>query len=139
MPDCVIAIDPGDRHIGFASWRPRSGVQAKEVDASDFLKLLDGTMRNSKVDVVVVESFIIYPKNANALSWQRLRTSEMIGAIRWISESNGATIVEQAAAIKTPTRAQCTARRLEWKHRSGHASDAKLHLYHYLLKNGLIT
>jgi hypothetical protein len=127
-----MAIDPGDVHVGVA--RAANGrVWAEEINATDFLPWFSDRVHELKV--VVIEEFRLYPGSAPALSWSPMRTVEMIGAIRWIAACAGVPIALQSAAVKVPTRAQCKARGIVWKHKSGHASDALLHLYYFMLRN----
>jgi hypothetical protein len=128
----ILAVDPGDSHVGVAQYDDGE-VTAEEVAAADWLPRFAGLV--VELDQVVVEEFRLYPGSAPALSWSPMRTVEMIGVIRWLCSCAGVPITLQSAAAKQPTRAQCKARGIEWKHKSGHASDALLHLYYYMLRN----
>ena len=131
----VIAIDPGDKHVGVVH-NLNGHVTAFEYDADVWLISFEALLR-CEVDVVVVEAFRLYPDKAQSLSRSRMKTSEMIGAIKWIASKAGCRVVEQGAAIKTPTRAQCKARGIDIVDSSTHAQDALLHFYYYLLRNKL--
>lgn len=135
-PKVILAVDPGDAHVGVAIWRPGNHTAALEHDADTWLPLFAAIAPH--IDLVVVEEFRLYPGKAPALSWSPMKTAEMIGAMRWIAACNDLTLVLQGADIKIPTRRQCIARGIQWKsRRSGHASDATLHLWYYLLRNDL--
>ena len=86
------------------------------------------------IDVLICESFVLYPGAAGAQSWQAMETSELIGATKWLAQKHDTEIVMQGASIKIPTRAICYARGITWKSDTIHANDAMLHLQHYLLK-----
>jgi hypothetical protein len=130
----ILAVDPGDSHVGTAVSDP-GGITAVEFSAKDWLQVFMETV--SEYDLVVIEEFKLYPGSAPALSWSQLDTVKMIGAMEWIARCSGVPIVLQSAAVKIPTRAQANARGIEWKNKSGHASDALLHLYYYMLRHGM--
>lgn len=132
MKKNVLAVDPGAAHVGVASYRDRQ-IKACEIDADKWLQEFDKSV--GCFDIVVIEAFVLYPHKAMTQSWSPMETSEMIGAMKWIASEAGVEVVEQGADIKIPTRRQCVARRLHYKHSSGHASDALLHLYYYLLRH----
>jgi hypothetical protein len=131
------AVDPGDKHVGFAAWSEELGMVSHEFDTDEFLEWLDQVMVGG-VDVLVIESFRLYATKAKAQINSPMATAELIGAMKWIASVYKTQVVMQPAAIKGPTRAQCRARGLYWKVASGHASDARLHLWHYLLRNGKV-
>jgi hypothetical protein len=134
----VLAVDPGDAHVGIAAWSRRGGIKSIEKDADVALAVLD-VLLDQDWTCLVIEKFVLYPTQARAQSYSPMLTAEMIGALKWIASRKGTPVVTQGADIKEPTRRQCRARGLEWRDlRSGHASDARLHLLHYLLRNEII-
>jgi hypothetical protein len=143
-PRSVIAVDPGDEHVGIAGWMwmGQPPVQAAEVQARDAPVLIDDVLRsaerNGVVTVLVIEEFVLYPWAASAQSWSPMHTAEMIGQLKWIAESHGSSWVLQGANIKKPMAAQLRGRGVERVGKGTHASDAELHLYHYLFREGLI-
>lgn len=142
----LMAIDPGDRYVGMALFTHHDdGWQCTWAqtwdDRAEFLRYLADTVQNSDVDrlVVVFERFILEPARASALAGTELETSQLIGAIRWIVETEGPALVGQTNKIKAPTRAllrhlgvTSVAKRL--KTHGDHAFDAELHGWHYVLK-----
>jgi len=133
---CVIAVDPGGAHVGVATWHGGEEIDATEIDAEMWLPLFRRMIKSA--DVVIIEKFVLYPGKASAQSWSPMTTSEMIGAMRWIAAEATVEVVMQGADIKNPTRRQCKARHIQWKdNKSGHASDALLHLQYYLTRNEL--
>jgi hypothetical protein len=132
----VLAVDPGDNHVGAALWRASDqSIRAKEYDADTWLPTFARIVM--KVDVVVVEEFRLYPNKAAAQSWSPMATAEMIGAMKWIASQAGVRLQLQGADIKLPTRRQCKVRGLVYKNKSIHAADALLHLHYYLLRHDL--
>jgi hypothetical protein len=135
-PTSVIAVDPGGSHVGCATWREGEEIKATEIDAEKWLPIFELMVKHT--DVVICEKFVLYPAKAKSQSWSPMSTSEMIGGMKWIAAKAKVSVVEQGADIKGPTRRQCKARHLKWKdNKSGHASDAILHLQYYLIRNDL--
>ena len=136
-PNAIFAVDPGGAHVGVATWKTGEELKATEIDAEKWLPLFERMVKSA--DVVIIEKFVLYPSKAAVQAWSPMATSEMIGAMKWIAEKAGVPVVEQGADIKNPTRRQCKARNLKWKdNKSGHASDALLHLQHYMIRNELL-
>ena len=130
----ILAVDPGDIHVGVAMWRDEEAI-AYEVDAEFWLTQFNKILEF--LELVIIESFVLYPGRASAQSWSPMQTSEMIGAMKWIAQQAGVPIVMQGANIKIPTRRQCAARGINVAHRSNHAADALVHLWYYLLRNDM--
>lgn len=142
MPQTVIAIDPGDEHVGLAGWRAWeeeiSAVEAPASEAPDEIALLlTSAARNGVRIHLVIEEFVLYPWAAVQQSWSPMLTAEMIGMLKWEARRTGATWSTQGANIKKPMAAQLRGRGIRRVGVGTHASDAELHLYHYLLKEGL--
>src|ERR1017187_9871856 len=123
----ILAVDPGDSHVGCALYADGE-VTAAEVNEADWLPRFAELVET--LDLVVIEEFRLYPGSAPALSWSPMKTVKMIGAMEWIATCAGVPITLQSAAVKIPTRAQCKARGIVWKHKSIHARDALLHLHY---------
>ena len=131
----LVAVDPGDKHVGIAIW-DRSlgpGMRSWEQDAETALGVLEKEFVVG-VQQLVVEKFRLYPDKAGAQSWSPMLTAEMIGALKWMANLYKIPVCEQGASIKKVSRAQCKARGLEWKDPSGHATDARLHAWYWLMK-----
>lgn len=145
----VIAVDPGDAHVGWAAWCHSYGSggdgmsvsRVGELHASDAVPFVDHTLERVQGRparaVLVVEEFILYPDKERTQAWSPLRTSRMIGALEWVARTRGAEFVEQGANVKKATAAQLQARGIDRKGVGPHARDAELHLVHYLVKEGL--
>lgn len=142
----LIAIDPGDVHVGWAEFRHDQGkwscVNAHEdytpAQAADRLAVLIG---RGDVRYVVLERFQLYADKAMAQVGSEMATAEMIGVVkalvRWNNEdasvrspwANGEVeLLVQGAAIKKATRAQMKARQIPRLTNVGtHAGDAEEH------------
>lgn len=137
----VIGIDPGDVHVGYARWdgvRVVAGELAAGRAVSAVHKELDALRHPPLQTVLVVERFSLYTDRAMAQSGSQMETAQMIGALRYVAWLTDTAVVLQGADIKKPTRKQLKARGIKQQASgSTHASDAELHLMHYLLKEGL--
>lgn len=130
----VVAIDPGDRHVGFASWFKLERL-VYEVNAEEAVSRLEQILRRG--DMLILEEFRLYPHHAAAQSWSPMETSQMIGAMKLVAKQKGANVREQGASIKKATRRQLKARGIKQVGEGTHARDAELHLLHFLLREGL--
>lgn len=157
----VIAIDPGDEHVGVALWEHGGpGVEAHTATNANFAanvhadlcqgaRNVAGGPRN--LIVVVIEEFRLYADQASAQSWKEMSTSELIGAIKMVAWQVGNTyfmndpsrgdliICQQGANIKKPTRRQMKARGIPVTGGTLHARDAEEHLWYYLLRNRIVV
>lgn len=146
----VYAIDPGDEHVGWASWNGTNGFRhaqtyevADEGGAFPILQAirvqLESTFHPPVQRTLVVERFSLYADKALSQSGSTMKTAQMIGALKYIARLTDTDVVEQGADIKKPTRKQLKARGIELVATGpgDHAKDAETHLLHYLLKEGL--
>ena len=134
----VIAVDPGDKHVGVAVWSDNGDREAYTVsspEAVDHVRHLLEVGDEGEV-VLVIEEFRLYPGKDKPQAYSQMETSEMIGALKYVARRVGVEVVEQGAYIKTPTRKQLQARGIVHTGDTVHAKDAELHLIHYCLKEG---
>jgi hypothetical protein len=134
----LIAIDPGEEHNGVAIFvagacRFTASVDRRTLFASIGMWTGNFCRDTGKFDVMVVEEFKLYPSKAASLSWSTLGTVEIIGALREGALRNELLFVTQPASIKKATRALVQRRGLVLLGSDGHARDAELHGYYYLL------
>lgn len=149
----MIAVDPGDAHVGVAVFSKRECVWAGEMTPAGFLAWLRLRLDDGTAAQVVVEEFRLYSWMAEKQSWSDFPTAQLIGAIKaavaWfggqVNEVTGERIrdkevgvVMQPASIKKITRAQLEARGIKSQAKArkagGHAADAELHGWHWLLR-----
>lgn len=145
MVEDVIAVDPGDVHVGVAVWDGKTkAVRATELANGSAVRQIAEMVRARQTlghrVHVVIEAFVLYPDKAKAQSWSPMQTAQMIGALTWLCENQlfcGVSI--QPATIKVPVRSQMRARGIGISSgKSGHADDAVLHLWRYLLDRGMV-
>lgn len=136
----VIAVDPGDVHVGLAMTSTAGGVTAWEESNEDAVPNMDGRVaalrRGGHRVVLVLEGFSLYDDKAKDQVGSRMLTSQMIGGMKEVARRHGASAVEQGASIKKPLRAQLRARGIKLVGHGPHAVDAELHLYYRLLRSG---
>jgi hypothetical protein len=162
----MIAIDPGESHVGMAefqrmppdAWRKEHEwlcTWAGEMLPGPALEWVTGHL--PLLQVVVYESWQIYPDKAASLIGSQCETAQFIGALKWIVFGfNGHAarfpdhgppglvgLVEQPASIQIPTRGllkqagrKSTAKRIK---AGEHAMSAELHGWCFLHRSGLIT
>lgn len=144
----IIAVDPGDEHVGLAWYDSADDhIATAEVPSAEAVrvieKILIGYHEDDRFPVLVIEKFVLYPHSAGSQSWSPMKTSEMIGALKYIAIRRRVLVREQGADIKKPMRRQLRARgiRLNPLPRGAtgdHARDAELHLWYYLLTNRIV-
>ena len=145
MIERICAVDPGGEHVGVAifargadsNWRCQ---RAAEYTPADFEDWFSQEITYGEFRVVVVEEFRLYPDKARAQTGSTMPTAELIGVIKYVVRMFGGDtkLVLQPAAIKVPTRSllrehgiKSVAKKLK---AGGHAADAELHGWCYLLR-----
>lgn len=181
----LIAVDPGDRHVGVAffeaetadPWAAENALEWECVDAQEwkpqeFEDGLASALLAGDVQALVFERFRLYGDKAQEQTGSEFETSQLIGVMKFLvrihnahatrhaqaerdlngllpCEQRGQSCADprvapkpvvihgQMADIKVPTRAilrkrgvKSTAARLK---AGGHAADAELHGWKYLL------
>ena len=141
LPSHTIAIDPGET-CGIArsyevpppstlDLHPYYGALSHPLEI--FLQGFNNMCITERVDLVIVESYRIYPDKAMAHIGQPLITAEAIGAIKWIAGYQGIETIEQPAGIKPTTGAMLKGRGFKAIGTDRHAKDAEIHLWYYAL------
>lgn len=159
----ILGIDPGETHVGVAwacryleyrdgrwlevapGWRV---VETEEMTPDDFADWFQQNLYTGKFDIVTCERFQLYPDKAMEQTGQQMLTAELIGYVRHsvrqfnkgMAQMPQVLYESNQAAIQTPTAA--VLKRLGIKPVSkahpGHDRSAELHLWHTLLRNGLV-
>lgn len=158
----VLAIDPGDKHIGMAAGRAFAPLRdgkvpdgaedeldvAFELGYVDALFTLNTAIDAGWVDLLVVERFTLYEEAAPALVGSDLLTSQFIGAAtwmvrrynRWLTEvDTGREPVElylQPASLQETTKSVLRNYQIgrTSKPGQGHALSAELHWWYCVLQ-----
>lgn len=151
----MVAIDPGDVHVGVAGFGREGCKWAVEMTPAQCLVYVREALLAAELVVVVIEEFRLYSWMAEKQSWSDFPTAQLIGALKaavswfggpWDEEGEAwgygrtkdAIYVMQPASIKKPTMAQLQARKIKSVAKAGkaggHAEDAELHGWHWLMK-----
>ena len=131
----ILVFDPGES-TGWC-FRDREG------------RILGGTCRKHHKDVaekiyvyhpdiVVFERFNLYPQMAKSLAWNSFYPCEVIGVIRYLCDTKGIPVVEQAPSVKKyfgGFQADWEQLRISCGDVTEHTKDAYMHLK-YFERNG---
>lgn len=97
--------------------------------------LIPWLYKQSDVDVVIYERFILYKKSAPRMAGSKMKASQAIGAIKGWAMSHGAKMVEQPAGILSTASKLTQVKRPTVKEQS-HSIEAFLHGAYWLIQEG---
>src|SRR4051794_3958347 len=112
--DVALAVDPGDRWVGWARWCcgvVTAGTWTPAECVAGVRQELARWVQTDRRGVLVIEEFVLYPNRAAAQAGSSFQTSQLIGALKLLASDAGVPVVMQGAYIKGPTRKQLRARR----------------------------
>jgi hypothetical protein len=134
----LLAIDPGDKHVGLAWGELGGDVHTEEKDADIAVIVIDSMLnrwqRVGHPVEVVIESFVLFHGQDNKKSWNPMLTSEMIGQIKLLCRQKGIRISEQPASIQKPMRGQLRGRAIAMVGKGPHERSAELHYWYRRLR-----
>jgi hypothetical protein len=130
-----LAIDPGDKHVGWAYSPDGATVTSGEWRPGEAVDRVVRMMTLDEVQELIVEEFILYEWEAKKQAWSKLQTSQLIGGLKVVAHFFRIPVVEQGAYIKKPTRAQLAGRKIAMQGGSIHSKDAQLHLWYRILRS----
>lgn len=132
----VIALDPGGTTGGVVVQRPWTVISAAQIPTTaDLTSWLDAMVP----DIVVAESFKLYPWKAKSLSYSEMPSAEVLGVIKlWCQNNNVELVLQPAAAMKTISNNMLKECGL-WDSTRGmpHARDAARHVLLWAMKHWL--
>lgn len=134
-PGRWVSIDPGDIHVGFATWCDDECLAAVEMTPRECKDTLYGMVERGVLETIVCEKFALYAWNEKSMAGNEFLTVKLIGVIEEIAERNGIDFVGQFASVgkriyKMGWYLELTAkekRQLPWGGHGGHAKDAWAH------------
>lgn len=142
----IVSIDPGGVHCGMALFEEQDGewtcVRAWEETPDGCTDQIVDWLTDG-VTHIVVEEFRLYPWVAEQQSFKTFPEVEVIGVIKWLvracaEEGLDCQIVMQGAAIKEPATKILKSKKVPSRSKrdgaGGHAKDAELHGWYYILK-----
>lgn len=99
----ILCFDPGD-HTGWAYIDRNDifscGTIPKMSDNVNHLRLVAEKLQIFRPDIVVYETFALYPSMAKSLAWNSFFPCEVIGVIRYMAAHVGCEIVGQKPSVK---------------------------------------
>lgn len=142
MVRAILVFDPGES-TGWC-YQSSTGAVYGGTARKDHLEVVR-LIQMSKPDIVVLESFKLYPNKAQSLSWNSFYPCEVIGAIKVTCAQLNIPWIEQAPSVKKyfggfqgdwDTIGYLPAKLKEFsKGVTEHTKDAYMH-YKYFLRNG---
>lgn len=132
----IMAIDPG----GTTGWcvieTPFNLLAADQFRNSNHIITIEMLLDKYKPDVVVVESFHLYPWMAKTFTFQQLPVAELIGKIEYVVTKRGIVLHKQPASARKIIKRKVLEATGIAKHLRGkqHARDAVMHALAYSLK-----
>ena len=143
MSKAVLVFDPGES-TGWC-FQSREGSVCGGTAKKDHLEVVK-LIEVAQPDIVVLESFKLYPNKAQSLSWNSFYPCEVIGAIKATCARMNIPWVEQAPSVKKYfggfqkdwDTIGWLPLQLEWfsKGVTEHTKDAYMH-YKYFMRNGI--
>ena len=127
-----VSIDPGDRHVGFATWQEDNCLHAIELDPNQCISALENLASAGVLEAVVYEKFALYAWNEKSMAGNEFKTSQLIGIIKYICHKYDVPCHGQFASehkriyrmgwFKNLTPSETRA--MPWWGNGGHAKDA---------------
>jgi hypothetical protein len=127
-----VSIDPGDRHVGFATWQGDTCLHAIELTPDECIKALENFLDAGILEAIVYEKFALYGWNEKSMAGNEFLTSQLIGIIKYLANRHDVQCVGQFASehkriYRMGWYKELTAkeqRQMPWWGNGGHAKDA---------------
>ena len=135
----ILGFDPGES----------SGVAVCSVDGhmSTFSILMHGVLSKWRgveaiideyvPDVIVAESYVLYPHLAMVQAFSTLVAARVLGAMEEIAERRGIPLIEQSASVGTKLRLPANIFSQTAKYWSEHEKDCVKHITAYCYGRGI--
>lgn len=134
----LLAVDPGERHVGCAIFWGRELVETRVLDPEPAVRWIWQMIENAQFELVIVEQWRNYGAE---VTWSECTTVEVIGAIKHMCVRHSVQCLKQPALVKRPARARMRAHGIDQpdlshitKDQQIHASDAVAHGWWWLLE-----
>lgn len=145
-----LAVDPGDKHVGWCTALDSSISAAGVCGPGEFIRMLEHWLGAEALDEVVCEVFALYPWQAAQMGFNEFETSQLIGVIKYLCMAGGPLVlpgagtlfktvgyVPQGADIKKGTFAQLRGRGIQPvgldavpSRLRQHGKDAQAHMWY---------
>lgn len=130
-----LGIDPGET-TGYALFEtPEKMLTWGHVAFDDVFDWLENLPDG--ITVVIIESFTLFQHKAKQQSGSKMKTSQVIGAVKAWAKRKGAEIVEQPPTIKQFAEKQSGLKPVG-AHANSHRIDAFNHCYYYFIQKKLV-
>ena len=98
MNNRVLALDPGETTGWFFKDYDQDIMKGGTIpkDHAEVAKLIYALAPN----IIIFETFHMYPGKAKSLAWNSFYPCEVIGVIKYVAEVNGIPLVYQAPSVK---------------------------------------
>lgn len=93
----ILTLDPGNS-TGWC-FRKKDGTLLGGTLPQDFAAVA-GLILDLNPDIVVYESFKLYPGKAQSMVWNSFYPCEVIGVIKFVCQEHGLRYMEQAPSVK---------------------------------------
>lgn len=93
LPERWLSVDPGDLHVGVASWVGAECVRVQEVTPDELAAMLETAFKHGMVDLVACEKFALDLKRAGQQSGSEFLTCQLIGVIKYLCKKNNVPYV----------------------------------------------
>jgi hypothetical protein len=128
LPDFWASVDPGDVHVGWATWCHERCTEAVETTPAACVDRVWDLAQLGVLKLLVVERFTLYPWLMAQQSHSEMLTPQLIGALKHVCRRFNVPVeYPQASKLnevyKTPLSARLKASRGHGKH----AKDAEAH------------
>jgi hypothetical protein len=139
LPDFWLSIDPGDKHVGYASWDGEECTAAVEMTPDQAIDTVTDLAGFGVIQLLVCERFTLYPWMAAQMSHSELWTPQMIGALHHIARRHNIPFEKpQASKLKEVYgNPELTARLYRSIGHGKHARDAEAHGLRYVVQQEL--
>ncbi len=135
-PIFYLSIDPGKSN-GITGYDAKCYLQFMwTIHEADLVEFLECFKRTS---LTVIESYRVYSHKATQHVNSDLITSRVIGRVEHWAESNGITLMPQAASVKTTGYKWAGKKPLPKSNPMNHALDAHVHFIYFAVKRGLLN
>lgn len=94
----VLTLDPGET-TGWFYKDYETGVMQGGTVPKDHLSVANLIM-DLKPDIVIYETFFLYPGKAQSMFWNSFYPCEVIGVIKYVATTLGCELVAQAPSVK---------------------------------------
>ena len=123
----ILAFDPGEstgwvcRKNGFIE----GGTVKKSFETIEYL------FNSYRPQIVVYETFALYPSLAKSLAWNTMYPCEVIGVIKFLAEKHNIKWYDQPASCKKYA-GKVSLKDVRGIEKTGHTKDALIHLQYFL-------